>query len=111
DGYFVDIFSANGSLGADGFRTAGNGVYDGLLCPETNTNCTRNTVTVREDLMLVVSNGIPRTVDDRLIGQPGSLPLGLNAETTLVITLEDLNGNSLPSGTTVTLDTSKLNNV
>jgi hypothetical protein len=97
-------------LDSDSKRTAGNRLYDGILCREGAQGCTRNTVTVREDLMLVVSDGIPRTLDSRLIGQPGTLSLGLNAVTTMIITLEDVNLNSLPSGTTVTLDTSKLNN-
>lgn len=111
DGFFVDIFSANGSPVPDGIRTPGNGMYDGLLCPENSTICTRNTVTVREDLMLVVSDGIPATnTDGVLLGQPGSLPLGLSQSVTMVITLQDNNGNSLPSGTTVELNTDMLKN-
>ncbi|EIK46864.1 hypothetical protein O59_000885 [Cellvibrio sp. BR] len=93
-------------------RTVKNGMYDGILCPDSANNCTKNTVTVREDLMLVVSEGTPATnVDSRLIGQPGSLLLGLNDEASLVLTLQDAKGNSLPSGTTVTLNTSGLANV
>src|SRR5690606_14980376 len=56
---FID-FDSNGQ------RTEGNGIYDGILCAAGSTNCTRNTVTVREDLMLVMSDGVPAVNIDNL---------------------------------------------
>lgn len=110
DGYFVDIFSTGGILGKDGLRTSGNGIYDGALCSAT-ANCTKNSVTVREDIIIVLSTGIPATVDTRLPGQPGIVNLALDGEATLSLTLQDTNGNSMPAGTEVTIDDADAENV
>jgi hypothetical protein len=110
DGYFVDIFSAGGILGKDGLRTPGNGLYDGALC-STGASCTKNSVTVRDDITIVLSTGIPGTVDNRLPGQPGIVSLALNGETTISVTLQDTNGNSMPAGTEVTIDDADASNV
>lgn len=114
DGYFADIFGADGSLGGDGTRNGGNGKYDGILCPLVLANlgnCTRNTVSVREDLQMVLSTGIPDTNSDGLlIGQPGNVTLALDESELLSITLQDTNENSLPTGTTVTIDDGDLVN-
>lgn len=110
DGYFVDIFSAGGILGKDGLRTPGNGLYDGALC-STGASCTKNSVTVRDDITIVLSTGIPGTVDNRLPGQPGIVSLALNGETTISVTLQDTNGNSMPAGTEVTIDDTDASNV
>ena len=108
---FVDIFGPNSSLIKDGERTSGNGKYDGALCPATGDDCTQNSVTVREDITLVMSTGVPGTnVDGRLIGQPGNVSLGLGASELLLISLQDTKENSLPTGTKVTLDTGDVTN-
>jgi len=102
---FVDIFGPDSTLMQDGLRTPANGKYDGALCPATGPNCTKNSVTVREDIVLVMSTGVPDNSNGgRLPGQPGSVTLGLNDDQLLLITLQDTNGNSLPSGTKVTID-------
>lgn len=110
DGYFVDIFDASFNLNKDGLRTGGNGKYDGALCAAAGSTCTRNSVTVREDIVIVMSTGIPFTDDGRLLGQPGNVTLTVNTTEFLSITLQDTNGNSLPAGTKVTLDDSELRN-
>ncbi len=110
DGYFVDIFSAGGILGKDGLRTSGNEIYDGALCSSA-ANCTKNSVTVREDIIIVLSTGAPDTVDNRLPGQPGIVNLALDGEAMLSLTLQDTNGNSMPAGTEVTIDDGDAENV
>lgn len=109
---FVDIFGADSSLVKDGARTPGNGKYDGALCPVGSTICTRNSVTVRQDLTLVMSTGIPLTNGDgKLIGQPGTISLGTSGTPQpITIILQDTKGNSMPAGTKITIDTSKLVN-
>ena len=109
--FFIDIFGPNSTLIQDGVRTSANGKYDGALCPAEGNDCTKNSVTVREDLVIVMSTRTPMVnVDGRLIGQPGNVALGLDGEEVLLISLQDTNGNSLPSGTTVTIDTSNVTN-
>jgi len=111
---FVDLFGDNNSLVPDGNRTPGNGIYDGILCSTSSTNCTKNTVTVREDLTIVLSTGIAQTnIDGLLIGQPGNIAIttsGVGNTGLLSITLQDSNGNSMPAGTTVTLDDADVEN-
>jgi hypothetical protein len=112
DGFFVDIFDASFNANKDGIRTSGNGKYDGALCPITAAadDCSRNSVTVREDIMIVLSNSTAATFEDRLIGQPGNVSLALGELLPISIILQDANGNSLPAGTTVTITTTNLVN-
>ncbi|HCS63490.1 MAG TPA: hypothetical protein DIW64_05050 [Cellvibrio sp.] len=105
---FIDIFGPGNSLVKDGVRTAGNGIYDGALCPATGATCTRNSVTVRQDLMLVLGTGVADTTGNRLIGQPANISMAANSIQTLPIILRDTNGNSLPAGTTVTVNSTNL---
>ncbi|PUA28375.1 MAG: hypothetical protein B0W54_18130 [Cellvibrio sp. 79] len=112
--FFIDLFGPNSTLGQDGEWTAANGKYDGALCPVTGTACTKNSVTVRADLTLVLSSLTVDTIGGTLPGQPGSVTLGLasapDGDIPLAILLRDINGNSLPSGTKVTIDTSDVTN-
>lgn len=117
DGYFVDIFGPNNSLGGDGVRTPGNNQYDGALCVSTPSNpCTKNSVTVRDEVRIVLSTAIPATIEGRLPGQLGNIDLALDdgteeaGERTMFITLIDTIGNSMPSGTEVTVDDADLEN-
>lgn len=108
---FVDIFGPNSSLIKDGAWNAGNGMYDGALCPTGSSVCTRNTVTVRQDITLVMSTGEPRTTTDgTLIGQPANVIVGSATPEIVSILLQDTNGNSMPAGTKVTLDTTAVVN-
>ncbi|MDO8341603.1 MAG: hypothetical protein Q7T48_00225 [Cellvibrio sp.] len=107
---FIDIFGPGSSLTKDGARTPANGVYDGALCPAgaSSSTCTRNSVTVRQDLMLVLGAGVADTTGNRLIGQPANISMAANSIQTLPIILRDANGNSLPAGTTVTVNSTNL---
>lgn len=117
DGYFVDIFGPNNSLGGDGVWTPGNNQYDGALCVSTQDNpCTKNSVTVRDEVRIVLSTGIAATGDNGLLpGQLGTIELGLDdgtdaGEQTMLISLTDTAGNSMPAGTEVTVDDTDLEN-
>ena len=105
---FVDVFGPNNTLIKDGLRTEGNGIYDGALCPATGATCTRNSVTVRQDLTLVLGRSEAASVGNRLIGQPANVVVAANQIETFTVILVDANGNSLPGGTEVTLITDNL---
>ena len=102
---FVDIFGPSNSLTQDGVRTSANDVYDGALCPAgaSSSTCTRNSVTVRENLTLVLGGREADTTGDRLIGQPANVAIAANTIEPFTVILQDSNGNSLPAGTTVTV--------
>jgi len=110
---FVD-FNQNGEF------DQGNGIYDGVLCsnprdPSDTTTpqpgeCTRNSVSVRDDLLLVMVCEDPLVMGDgRLPGQE-SLSLGLGETGTVTMLLADCNGNGMAPGTTVDLNTNNLEN-
>lgn len=105
---FVDVFGSNNTLIKDGLRTEGNGIYDGALCPQTGPTCTRNSVTVREDLILVLGRSEAESVGNRLIGQPANVDIAANQIETFTVILRDANGNSLPGGTEVTITAENL---
>lgn len=107
---FIDIFGPLNSLVKDGARTPANGVYDGALCPvgASSTVCTRNSVTVREDLILVLGKAEADSTGNRLIGQPANVGIAANTIQTFSVILRDSNGNSLPGGTTVTVNSANL---
>lgn len=105
---FIDIFGPNNSLIKDGERTEGNGIYDGALCPATGATCTRNSVTVRENLILVLGKIEADTTGNRLIGQPANVSIAANSIQTFSVILRDSNGNSMPGGTAVTVNNTNL---
>jgi hypothetical protein len=105
---FIDIFGPASSLVKDGVRTPGNSIYDGALCPATGAICTRNSVTVREELMLVLGKSEADTTGNRLIGQPANVAMTANSIQNFSVILRDSNGNSLPAGTTVTINSTNL---
>lgn len=110
---FIDVYDANGSLGQDGIRNEGNGIYNGILCRTgaAPNVCTRNTVSVRQDIVLVMSTGIADTnIDGLLVGQPGNIAVALGETQLISITLRDTKGNSMPAGTTVTIDEADVDN-
>ncbi|UUA71246.1 hypothetical protein [Cellvibrio sp. QJXJ] len=110
---FIDVYDANGSLGQDGIRNEGNGIYNGILCRTgaAPNVCTRNTVSVRQDIVLVMSTGIADTnIDGLLVGQPGNIAVALGETQLISITLRDSKGNSMPAGTTVTIDDADVDN-
>jgi len=110
---FVD-FNQNGNF------DLGNGIYDGVLCSDTALDageCTRNSVSVRDDLRLILVCETPLMVNNESqIVSPGRLPgqhdlvLGLGQTGTVSMLLADCNGNGMAPGTTVDLNTNNLEN-
>ncbi len=96
----------------NGIHDAANGKYDGALCSGTakaNGSCTTNKVTVRDDITLVMSCQSPfEQPANRLPGMPSTVSLGVGASTTISMLRADCNGNGMPAGTTVSVDTSAL---
>ena len=89
----------------DGNYDAADGIYNGVLCSASalaSADCNRNSVTVREDLVIAMSsrnsvllfNETSGTVND------GTLDVTGGAQS-LSITVQDENGQAMPFGTTV----------
>nr|MDQ2694201.1 Ig-like domain-containing protein [Pseudomonadota bacterium] len=77
----------------------GNGIYNGVLCPEGATDCTRQELNVRGSLVLVMSGSnamitilSPTTIDLR------------DGPQTLLFTVSDVNGNPMPADTMINID-------
>lgn len=109
DGFFVDI---DGNFA----WTRRNGVYNGALCKQGSDdellgNCVRTSVTVRDDMYIVMSGSVPKLSGGRLIGQPANITLAAGAADGFTVTLEDENGNSMPAETTITINSSGASNV
>ncbi|WP_051235481.1 hypothetical protein [Marinimicrobium agarilyticum] len=86
---------------------AGDGIYNGVLCSDASQQageCNRDAVTIRDDLMLVMSCHTPYTMaDGRLPGQ-NDVTLSPGETTTVTVLLADCNGNGMPAGTTMDLN-------
>jgi hypothetical protein len=87
-----------------------NGVYNGVLCKTEGVGCTKTGITIRDDVLIVMSSVNPDTSGGRLPGQAASVTLGLGATQTMDITLRDINGNAMPFGTKISLTTSGVSN-
>ncbi len=85
----------------------GDGIYNGVLCSDASLQagqCNRDAVTIRDDLMLVMSCHSPYTMPDgRLPGQ-NDVTLAPGETTTVTVLLADCNGNGMPAGTTMDLN-------
>ena len=98
DEEFLD-FDTNGSF------TTGNGKYNGALCLDPSKGCTQAKVNVRDDITITMASEKPL-----LVGlQAFSLAAG-GAQREIPVLLADINGNGMPQGTTVTVNTSNLLN-
>lgn len=97
--------------------TQANGIYDGVLCNDTDEaagNCTKNTVYIRSDLTMVMSCDAPyfRPQDGLLPGQPSSaVALGSEESVSVTMLLADCNGNGIPRGTTLEVNTDATQNL
>lgn len=96
--------------------TAANGIYDGVLCNESDEaagNCTKNTVYIRSDITLVMSCDVPYTrPDGRVPGQPSSaVALGSEESISITMLLADCNGNGIPAGTELEINTDATQNL
>jgi hypothetical protein len=79
---------------------------------ESSNNCTKNGVTIRKEAVIVMACDRPLLdVNNRLPGQPSALALGAGESESISLYLADCNGNGLPAGTTVTLNTSNSTNI
>lgn len=84
----------------DGQYTPGNGLYNGTLCDDT-VACTDQMIHVRESFVLSMSGSFANTIS---ILSPAALAEGASALFQVIVS--DVNGNSMPNGTTVTLTAS-----
>jgi hypothetical protein len=92
--FFIDFNS-------DFTRNAGDTLYNGILCDSASTAlCNVSTISVRDSAVLVMSaSGAVIT------GLPGStIDVSAGAEV-VTLTIADTNGNSMPSGTTINVNT------
>lgn len=100
-------------LDGDGQYSGPNGIYNGILCSDAALaadQCTRDPITIREHLTIVMSCEHPYAPGNRLPGQR-DITLGPDQEATITMLLADCNGNGMPQGTTVSLNESQVENV
>lgn len=80
----------------------GNYIYNGLLCTddaEDQAICTKELVHVRDDIVIVMSGSY---ADINIDPTPVYL---IGGEETVAISVADYNGNSMPGGTTINVET------
>lgn len=110
-----EIVALSNDEASDGASYApGDGIYNGVLCSDASQQegfCNKDFVTIRDDIMLIMSCETPYLMPDgRLPGQ-NNVTLGLEETATVTMLLADCNGNGMPAGTTVSLNTDTVNNV
>lgn len=99
---FVDLTGSNGL--PSGTRDSGNGVYSGTLCYSNDSAvCTNQKITVRKSGVIsmssplgffeLYSNDTCSVVSNGNIGATSGI---------IYVRISDINGNSMPSGTTIT---------
>ena len=98
-------FNTNGD-----FDLLPNGKYDGALCSgkaKADGDCTTNKVNVRESVSLVMACATPygNLPGFNSFALPGGAP-----QAQIPILLADCNGNGMPAGTTVTVNSTNLEN-
>lgn len=116
-------------LPPNGKHDTEDGIYNGILCkiPDSapagsrkGIGCTKTSVTVRDDLVLVMSSDDPKASDlpkapgdttVQLTGQPAKMVLTPGLSIPFTVTLQDIHGNSMPFGTTITLNTASASDV
>ncbi len=93
---------------------SGNGKYNGVLCSEASREageCDRASITVRDDIMIVMTSAQPYFMPDgRLPGQE-DVVLAPGESATVTMLLADMNGNGMPAGTTLSLNDELASNV
>lgn len=106
-----DIGEEFTDLVLNGVHDMENGIYNGVLCPTEDAGCTKDSITIRDDIVIVMSADTPATSGDLLIGQESNVNLVLGQIYSFTVTLADINGNNMPSGTRVSINSSGANNV
>ncbi len=88
----------------DGAYDGVNGIFDGYVCEAAGVSCRSDLVDVRDSMVIVFAD---LSRDPVITGAPASLSLSTGETRGLSFTIRDRNGNSLPSGTTYTLSSSR----
>jgi hypothetical protein len=91
----------------------GDGIYNGVLCNSSNTSlCDKTSVTVRQDIALVMASTSVYTESGRLPGQPnGQVSIAAGSSISIDMLLADINGNGMPMGTTIKVSTDTASNI
>lgn len=111
DEEFVDFTSTAVEGEPDNVYTLGNGIYNGILCLVEGPTCTKNQVTIRQSVTLVMTSSFVLTDAGGLPFIEDSLTVGLKpTKASTRFLLADLNGHGAGAGTTLTLDTASLQN-
>jgi hypothetical protein len=105
---FIDFTSIGTEGVPDNAFTDGNGIYNGALCTAEGVLskiCTKNQVTIRRDLLLIMTS---RYIMKRNGVLPFINPLlkGVSPSTSFI--LADINGHGAGAGTTLSIDGSNL---
>ncbi len=88
-----------------------NNIYNGILCRDEDDQaglCSRDSVTIRESTMLVMTSPWSYPV---IPGLPSSVVLGLNETVRYDLVIADENGNGMPAGTQVEINEDFAENV
>lgn len=101
------------------YSNFGDTIYNGVLCRTEDIRteehpdgiCTRDGVTIRKDYLIVMSSEHPQLDQGRLLGQPATLIIAPRESVEIDVLLADINGNPLPAGTTVAINTSEAENL
>lgn len=89
----------------------GNDIYNGILCSDDDAlagNCTKDQVTIRQDMVLVVTSENILLKDGKLPFIDDAISVGTGMSNSTWFWLADENGNGVPNGTTISVDTSDL---
>lgn len=88
-----------------------NQLYNGVLCKTEGQGCTKASISVRDQIVLVMSSDSPLTTNGLLVGQPAKIVLVPGQSYPFTVTLQDENGNAMPLGTTISLNTTSASDV
>jgi hypothetical protein len=107
---FDDTSSPNLDGSPDQKFTEGNGIYNGVLCTEEaekNNECSRKPITIRQDLLIVMTSYHIMKRDEVLPFIKTTLS-GLGDSTLFL--LADINGHGIGAGSTLSIDAANLKN-
>lgn len=114
DRNFDGEYSANEEIAtttgdANNTYQSGDGIYNGALCRDADASaglCNRDTVLVRAEMTLVMSCDVPYSESGQLPGLPrGVIELEPGSSISINFLIADCNGNGLPAGTEVGVNT------
>ena len=88
-----------------------NNLYNGVLCKTEGQGCTKASISVRDQIVLVMSSDTPKTTNGLLVGQPPQVIIAAGQTRDFVVTLQDINGNAMPLGTTISINANSASDV